>query len=362
MELQAANPHINRQREPAIGSLIVIPTQGAGDFGTLLRPDEGGLLQTAARHRMSPWSLAIRNELKSPFLPLFQRPLLAPASSGTPRDLPVGFSSFELSQLVGLPGQALAYRGRTAESVAISVTLNGNPFSAFENGHFRVGLVGTGAFFGAGEPELAVQVPGQPMWTQPWRFQDGDWSFQQITLTGAAASIDQESIARERARLFELWSVETPSPLWSAAFTSPVLDFLEISSHYGARRSYNGGPYSTYHEGVDFSAYGGTPVLAPAAGRVVLAEQLYVRGGAVILDHGLGVYTGYYHMSAVGVAVGDLVTPGQSLGEVGTTGLSTGNHLHWDLLVSGTWVDAAAWLEQGLACWILEGFGQQCDS
>ncbi|MFZ0545003.1 MAG: M23 family metallopeptidase, partial [Candidatus Promineifilaceae bacterium] len=123
---------------------------------------------------------------------------------------------------------------------------------------------------------------------------------------------------------------------------------------------YNGGPYTTYHEGVDFSAFGGTPVYAPAAGTVVIAERLDVRGGAVIIDHGLGVYSGFYHMSEVIAQTGQIVAPGDLIGKVGSTGLSTGNHLHWDLLVSGIWVDALAWLDQDMACWILAGWGTPC--
>ena len=103
-------------------------------------------------------------------------------------------------------------------------------------------------------------------------------------------------------------------------------------------------PTARYHEGVDFAAYGGTPVLAPAGGRVILAELLYVRGGAVIIDHGLGVYSGFYHMSDIFVSAASEVSAGTPLGAVGTTGLSTGNHLHWDLLVGGVWVDAMDWL------------------
>jgi murein DD-endopeptidase MepM/ murein hydrolase activator NlpD len=77
-----------------------------------------------------------------------------------------------------------------------------------------------------------------------------------------------------------------------------------------------------------------------------------VRGGAVIVDHGWGVYTGYYHMSDVAAEVGQWVEAGQHIGGVGTTGLSTGNHLHWDLLVGGVWVDGLAWLEQDIGGWL----------
>jgi murein DD-endopeptidase MepM/ murein hydrolase activator NlpD len=93
---------------------------------------------------------------------------------------------------------------------------------------------------------------------------------------------------------------------------------------------------------------------------VVLAEPLTARGGAVIVDHGLGIYTGYYHLSAIHATVGQEVEPGDLLGEVGTTGLSTGNHLHWDLLASGSNVDAQIWMGQNMACWVLEGLGRPC--
>jgi murein DD-endopeptidase MepM/ murein hydrolase activator NlpD len=188
----------------------------------------------------------------------------------------------------------------------------------------------------------------------------GEWTFDQVTLTGEAAAIDAESRRLERERLFILWSQATAVPQWTAPFQLPIESYLEISSEYGARRSYNGGPFSTYHEGLDFSAYGGTPVYAPAAGTVVVAERLYVRGGAVIIDHGLGIYSGFYHLSEVVAEVGQKVETGQLLGNVGTTGFSSGNHLHWDLLVDGIWVSPAAWLEQDMACWILEGWGMPC--
>ncbi|MEJ2750651.1 MAG: M23 family metallopeptidase, partial [Anaerolineae bacterium] len=129
-----------------------------------------------------------------------------------------------------------------------------------------------------------------------------------------------------------LWSIKSPAPQWHNAFQRPIASYLEISSYFGARRSYNGGPYNSSHEGTDFAAYGGTAVTAPAAGTIVLAEPLAARGGAVIIDHGLGVYSGYYHLSNIIAVPGQAVQPGDLIGEVGTTGLSTGNHLHWDLM------------------------------
>ena len=359
--LHELNPRINPQRQPAIGTELILPETAVPQSGRLVRP-WGNLLATAVQQQTSPWLLAIRNGRPSPYRSALYRPILLPDETSTPRDLPAGFSRLELSQIVGVPGQAVGFRAEIDPGLAVTAVLGSNEMALLDNGRYLVGLTGTGAFFGTQQPVLQIQVDGTILWQQPWQFRDSaDWEFQQLTLTGTAAQIDQQSIAEERERLFVIWEQNSGLAQWDAPFQLPINNYLEISSTFGARRSYNGGPYRTYHEGVDFSAYGGTPVLAPARGTVVVAEVLYVRGGAVIIDHGLGIYTGFYHMSSVNVAPGDVVEPGQIIGEVGTTGLSTGNHLHWDLLVDGIWVDAQAWLDQRMDCWILAGLNQPCE-
>ncbi|MFO7536441.1 MAG: M23 family metallopeptidase [Chloroflexota bacterium] len=362
--LQQLNPHPNRQRQPAIGSSVRLPAEAVSRNGRLLRPYQGGLLQTAVIYNQSPWQVALSHNLPHPYRPLLYRPLFLPGGESPPRELPLGLTDLAFSHAPALPGQAIGVRVELAADRTLRGELVGAGPLIFgaggENGRMRVGLIGTGAFFRAGEPALLLQVEGQPAWIQPWRFVDDEWIFQQLTLTGTAAQIDQESIAQERERLFELWSAVTPQPQWQTSFQLPIESYLTLSAPFGARRSYNGGPYRSYHEGVDFSAYGGTPVLATTQGTVVLAEFLYVRGGAVIIDHGLGIYSGYYHLSSVLAEVGQQVEPGQLIGEVGTTGLSTGNHLHWDLLVGGVWVDAAGWLERDMGCWILAGLERPC--
>ncbi|MBC7257258.1 MAG: M23 family metallopeptidase, partial [Chloroflexi bacterium] len=90
----------------------------------------------------------------------------------------------------------------------------------------------------------------------------------------------------------------------------------------------------------------GDPVQAPAAGIVALAEVLQVRGGTVILDHGAGVLSGYFHLQSIAVREGETVEPGTLLGEIGSTGLSTGSHLHWEMRIGGIAVDPREWLER----------------
>jgi murein DD-endopeptidase MepM/ murein hydrolase activator NlpD len=88
--------------------------------------------------------------------------------------------------------------------------------------------------------------------------------------------------------------------------------------------------------------------MAPAAGVVVMAESLQVRGNTVWVDHGLGVYSGYFHLSEIAVEVGQTVEPGQQLGLVGSTGLSTGPHIHWEIRIHGIAVEPLEWTERAI--------------
>jgi murein DD-endopeptidase MepM/ murein hydrolase activator NlpD len=119
-----------------------------------------------------------------------------------------------------------------------------------------------------------------------------------------------------------------------------------VTSPFGSRRSYNGGALQAIHAGTDFAALPGAAVYAPAAGVVALAEPLTVRGNAVIIDHGWGIFTGYWHLESLNVRAGALVQTGDVIGTVGSSGRSTGPHLHWELFVQGVQVDPLQWTKQ----------------
>jgi murein DD-endopeptidase MepM/ murein hydrolase activator NlpD len=245
----------------------------------------------------------------------------------------------------------MALRAQATGESAPQFSLEKEPLIVTQQDDTVIALGGTGSFYPPGQHLLAVRVGDQPMWEQPITISDREWTWEQVNYTNTAV-LDPEAIRLERERLQELWDEGTPKAMWQGGFMPPITDFVEISSQYGARRSVNDGPYSSYHEGTDFSAYRGSEVTAPAAGKVVLAEELAIRGGAVILDHGLGLHSGYYHLSQIHAQPGQFVDAGDLLGEVGSTGRSTGNHLHWDLLVGRTWIDPLSWLNQGLDTWL----------
>jgi biotin carboxyl carrier protein len=129
---------------------------------------------------------------------------------------------------------------------------------------------------------------------------------------------------------------------WQGSFQRPVPGVA--TSSFGRRSVFNGQPRSP-HTGADFRASEGTPIAAPNAATVVLAEELYYAGKTVILDHGLGLFSYLAHLSRLDVSEGDQVEKGQVIGLVGATGRVTGAHLHWTLRLAGARVDPVSLLE-----------------
>lgn len=161
-----------------------------------------------------------------------------------------------------------------------------------------------------------------------------------------AALLSSDIRADEDAKLAQNYQPVSPTKLWDGRFSMPVQG--PIVTQFGSLRSYNGGPFVTNHAGSDIAAGQGTPVLAPARGKVAVIDNVKLRGNMITLDHGLGVYTTYGHLSAIDVKVGDMIEKGQPIGKVGTTGLSNGPHLHWELWVGGANVDPIEWTKRDM--------------
>jgi murein DD-endopeptidase MepM/ murein hydrolase activator NlpD len=135
-----------------------------------------------------------------------------------------------------------------------------------------------------------------------------------------------ERIAEEREKVKRVWDSAESERQFARAFRLPVA--ARANASFGVRRVFNGQPRSS-HDGVDLPGPEGEPVVAPAAAVVALADELYFSGGTVILDHGSGLFTTYFHLSRIDVEAGEAVGPGQRIGSVGATGRATGPHLHW---------------------------------
>jgi hypothetical protein len=147
-----------------------------------------------------------------------------------------------------------------------------------------------------------------------------------------------ERIKRDAYAVGEARAVDTDHMWFADKFIWPADG--PISSIYGSQRILNGQPREP-HYGVDVAAPEGSPIVAPVGGIVSLAEELYLSGNTMLLDHGHGVSTSYLHMSRMDVKIGDRVDQGQQIGLVGKTGRVTGPHLCWRLNWFQTRLDVA---------------------
>ena len=147
---------------------------------------------------------------------------------------------------------------------------------------------------------------------------------------------ERERIRLDREKVARVWAAADTAARWGGPFRKPVA--AAALGDFGAKRVYNGKQRSR-HNGVDLAAAEGAEVLAPAPAVVALADELYFSGGTLILDHGSGLFTTYFHLSAIDVPPGTEVAAGQRIGAVGATGRATGPHLHWGARLHGARVN-----------------------
>lgn len=155
-----------------------------------------------------------------------------------------------------------------------------------------------------------------------------------------------ENREAEAAALSAVYQAAAPDPLWRDPFVLPTEG--RSTSSFGSPRRYAPGGNVSYHQGADIAAPQGTPIRATNDGVVRLAGFYPIKGGLTVVDHGGGVHSLYFHQSVLHVAPGQRVRRGEAIGEVGTTGLSTGPHLHWEMRVNTVPTDPLAWVGKRL--------------
>jgi murein DD-endopeptidase MepM/ murein hydrolase activator NlpD len=145
-----------------------------------------------------------------------------------------------------------------------------------------------------------------------------------------------ERVRLDQARFVRVFATSAPERLWEGPFISPAQ--ADISSSFGYRRIINGTP-RTPHTGVDLRVPKGTEVLASNRGRIALVGDFFFSGNSLVIDHGGGLYTMYFHLSEFKVVEGDEVQKGEVIGLSGMTGRVSGPHLHWGARLNGARVD-----------------------
>ncbi len=179
------------------------------------------------------------------------------------------------------------------------------------------------------------------------RVEKVDFGTQALSLPPSMVDLDAKTLERvnqEARKLQALFQTFRNERLWKNVFIRPVEG--EISTGFGLTRIINGHQRSQ-HTGVDLRAEEGTSILASNHGVVVLVDELFFTGKSILLDHGWGLYSMYFHLSETLVKEGTLVRTGAILGRVGSTGRSTGPHLHWGIRINGARVDPLTLLRIG---------------
>ncbi len=318
-------------------------------------------LEAAVRQGANPWSLLDLNGLPHPAAALPGEAYFAPSSE--PRRAPIqvlppAIGALSLEPLPPLQGDTVVIKVQLAPGATPSGRLGDRELRFFRlDDQTWVALQGIHAML---EPGV------YPFWLEVRSGQDVQ-AFEQGILIHSAGfpddpilyvkdetTIDQAVMDAEWQQVLQITAEATPERFWNGLFQSPALFFPEpncFTSRFGNRREYRAqnnaqAVFYSFHSGLDFCGGAGLSIAAPAAGKVVFTGLLTVRGNATFIDHGWGVYTGYFHQSQIHVQPGEMVAPGQIIGVVGDTGRVTGAHLHWEVWVNGVQVNPMRWLER----------------
>ena len=235
------------------------------------------------------------------------------------------------------------------EGSKVKGSWQGKTFEFFkvEGSEYR-SLLGIDFRLAPGSYPLEVQVdsPGNSPTTYRTSIEVAKREFgeQSLNLPEKMVHLDPETLKRvrkESAEFRKLWDRLTPQRYWHGNFVRPLPGTL--STPFGLGRILNGEPRSP-HSGVDLRARMNEPVRAANYGRIVLVGDFFFHGKAVVIDHGWGLYTMYFHLSKANVSEGDLVGKGHVIGLAGASGRATGPHLHWGVRLGGARVDPFALL------------------
>ncbi|MBE2193713.1 MAG: LysM peptidoglycan-binding domain-containing protein [Anaerolinea sp.] len=353
---------INRILNPALlhvgEQLRLQEGSSSGDQGIasgwihVVQADEN-LYRIGLRYSVSAEAILILNGLSRPTAIYPGQKLIVPGAVDGPTltDVPFPFARIEMQPAPVDQGRTAVFRIVTALPAKIDLMFMDRVVGVIsdESRTFHAALVGVDSFAPPGLYWLRMQATEESgkrtFFERPVKIQDGGYNYETIQLLPGQEDLLNPKITEpEAAKISTLVSPFTPQRYFGGLMGLPCP--APITSPFGTRRSYNGSGFDRIHAGTDFAAMPGAAIYAPAAGVVVMAETLNVRGNATLIDHGWGVYTGYWHQTEIKVRVGEVVQQGQVIGTVGQTGRVTGPHLHWEMFVGGVQVDPLQWTRQ----------------
>ncbi len=253
-------------------------------------------------------------------------PTAATGAAAKPKAPPIPFrGDFILS---GEMAQGGLLRGQVPTGTT-SLLFDGEKIPFTADGFFIIGIDRDAPVAAKLE---AWRERGEPV-VRPLSFAAGQWRIQNVNVGFNGSASSKEYDAKRPGEIAEMAAsrqIKVESDGWRQQFTWPLTG--RISGVFGSQRIYRGTPGS-YHNGVDVARPIGTPIVAPADGVVVLAANraFTLEGYLLIINHGMGLTSTFLHNNALAVKAGDVVKQGQLISWVGTTGRSTGPHMHWGM-------------------------------
>jgi murein DD-endopeptidase MepM/ murein hydrolase activator NlpD len=254
--------------------------------------------------------------------------------------LPLLLGAAAIPHSAAVPGGVTVVDLGQAEKKAPVVRYRKNRVMVIKNnGHWQA-IVGIPLSAKNGIHELQIVGKDKPA---SFRVQAKDYAVQHITIKDKRKvnpnKEDMKRIRAERSRINSALRHWSQHEVTSTRFSLPLVG--RLSSPFGLRRFFNEQPRKP-HSGIDIAAPAGTPIHAPADGRIIERGNFFFNGNSVFIDHGQGLVTMYCHMSRIDVKPGQQVKAGEIIGAVGQTGRVTGPHLHWSVSLNNARVDPAS--------------------
>ena len=286
-----------------------------------------------------------------------QPPVVEPPPLPTPNDTPtepiaaINALIFVEPQSV-LQGQAFLVAVDAPTASAASVAINGEFFSLTPEGDRYFTILPVAADAPPGSLPLTVAVADAAgrialQIDTTITILDAGYITELVELDPTLTRLlDPDVIAEDRDLRESVQRQKSPERLWNRYFLQPSGG--GISSTFGVRRSFNGAGVTDFHTGMDHAGALGLPITAPESGVVAWTGETERRGIGVIIDHGAGIFTNYWHLSSIDISIepGATIGRGDAIGRMGNSGLSTGPHLHWEVVVHGVPVDPLQWIRE----------------
>ncbi|QKF64833.1 M23 family metallopeptidase [Campylobacter corcagiensis] len=233
---------------------------------------------------------------------------------------------------------------RADESVAKKIVVNGKEGKWIKHPNKNSVMIALISSNYRAKDDIKVEIfDSEPI---VFKLKDGDYKKEQITVAPGMSSPskeNQERIKKESEEAWKIYSKVGDEFLFDSKFEAPLNSF--ITSNFGNARLFNGS-LKSYHSGTDYRAAIGTPIKAANSGVVVLAKNRYFAGNSIIIDHGAGIYSQYYHLSRIDKKVGDKVKKGEIIGLSGDSGRVSGPHLHFGIMVGGNSVEPLKFIQK----------------